>query len=148
MEDELKIRKWFGVVSEEEKIKYGLTQDLVEYVNFYIKKVIPLKKIDPILHSKPVPSNIEEVPHLDSFVNEVLPDKRIKINYFEIENTLGKLQSKKRGSYGSLAEIYQYLEDLFNGKDETLDVDMDILIDSAFIRSNHELCNIRLTLTR
>ena len=58
-----------------------------------------------IFHSKQVSDNIEEVPRLDSFVKDGLPEKSKKINYLQVENALGKLHPKIKDAYGPLAKI-------------------------------------------
>ena len=76
---------------------------------------------------KPVPNNIEHIPKMDGFMKEILKEGT-KPDELQVEATIEKIQNKTRDIYGSLANIWQYLEGLNAALDDTVDIDMKYLL--------------------
>ena len=119
----------FHIVSQEDVNKYDLDAERADYANDYVKKFVPDKELkELILHHNPVPNNILDVHRLDSFMKEILKEKR-KRTELSMESVLEKLQAKTREVYGPLARVWSYLEDLNESRDTSVEVDINSLLD-------------------
>ena len=119
----------FHIVSQEDVNKYDLDAERADYANDYVKKFVPDKELkELILHHNPVPNNILDVHRLDSFMKEILKEKRKRTD-LSMESVLEKIQAKTREVYGPLARVWSYLEDLNESRDTSVEVDINSLLD-------------------
>ena len=128
-EDEQKDKiKGFHLISLEDVSKYDLREYHGSYVNEHKSNVIPEKELkNSVLIIPSAPTNIDEVHQIDNFIKKVLKEKG-KSKKPALEVVLEKLQRKTRDIYRSLARMSNYLEELNNSRDDSLEADIEMLL--------------------
>ena len=90
-------------------------------------KFIPEKELkDRILLTRLMPNNIDEVHQIDNFMKEILKEKGTS-KELAVKAVFEKLQRNSRDVYGTLARMWNYTEELNNSRNESMEVDIEIL---------------------
>ena len=95
----------FAIITEEEKYKWSLLQDMVSYANDNSEKYIPENNVnEATLIKTPRPDNLDPVKKLDDYLQELLKQKKSPQDIV-IDNILEKVQDKVLDIMGRLSKL-------------------------------------------
>ena len=103
-------RKRFKIESEEDRNKWELPREMLDYVKENFENYIKEKDVkETILTDNPRPRNIKPVRKLDTYLNDLLKDKRKNIE-LTFDTKLEKVQNKTNDIMGPLAKLWQSVD--------------------------------------
>ena len=115
----------FHHTSEKEKFQWALPQELADYYNDSSRRYIPPKEIDEsITHDLPVPSNIDKVPVMDSFISSIISSMAGKSKITNRDDDLKGIFNKIRNVMGPLGTVWKDIEQYRSGECEEVDPDV------------------------
>ncbi|XP_066912456.1 uncharacterized protein [Clytia hemisphaerica] len=124
----------FELDPEAAEEKWELPNNLLEYIHKYIKLHVADKDIkDSIVWENPVPTNLKQVPDLDSYIRTILSNNNKSIT-LKSEKTLKTIQDKMFLVFGPLLKIWDAVdqEKSRNPEDEST-VHLSHLLDQTIL---------------
>ena len=95
----------FAIITEEEKYKWSLLQDMVSYANDNSEKYIPENNVnEATLIKTPRPDKLDPVKKLDDYLQDLLKQKKSPQDIV-IDNILEKVQDKVLDIMGRLSKL-------------------------------------------